>query len=89
VDQGRVAAHRQRYRITLGRYRIAYDVEDDELVVFVITVGHRRDVSSSLIKLLYRSTRSGQGSFLRNNRASVSLPLTGAVRRYKRCCCPQ
>jgi len=37
-----------RYRIRQGRYRIVYGVEDDELVVFAIKVGHRRDVYRAL-----------------------------------------
>ena len=37
-----------RYRIRHGRYRIVYGVEDDELIVFVIKIGHRRDVYRAL-----------------------------------------
>ena len=37
-----------RYRIRQGRYRIVYAVEDDELVVFVIKIGHRRDIYRAL-----------------------------------------
>jgi len=33
-----------RYRIRVGSYRIVYGVEDDELVVMVVKVGHRKDV---------------------------------------------
>jgi mRNA interferase RelE/StbE len=33
-----------RYRIRQGDYRIVYSVEDDRLVVWVVKVGHRRDV---------------------------------------------
>ena len=35
---------RDRYRIRQGVYRIAYAVEDDRLVVYVVKVGHRKDV---------------------------------------------
>lgn len=31
-------------RIRVGDYRVVYDVQDDELVVLVLRVGHRRDV---------------------------------------------
>jgi mRNA interferase RelE/StbE len=34
----------ERYRIRQGDYRIVYSVEDDVLVVWVVKVGHRRDV---------------------------------------------
>ena len=33
-----------KYRIRLGSYRIVYSIEDDELVVVVVKVGHRKDV---------------------------------------------
>jgi mRNA interferase RelE/StbE len=33
-----------RYRIRQGSYRIVYGIEDNELVVYVIKVGHRKDV---------------------------------------------
>jgi mRNA interferase RelE/StbE len=33
-----------RYRIRQGDYRIVYSVEDAVLVVWVVKVGHRRDV---------------------------------------------
>lgn len=32
------------YRIRVGNYRVVYDIEDDELVVLVLRVGHRREV---------------------------------------------
>lgn len=31
-------------RIRIGNYRVVYDVKDDELVVLVLRVGHRREV---------------------------------------------
>ena len=33
-----------RYRVRQGEYRIVYSVEDEELIVFVVKVGHRKDV---------------------------------------------
>ncbi|MGA2501435.1 MAG: type II toxin-antitoxin system RelE/ParE family toxin [Tepidisphaeraceae bacterium] len=33
-----------RYRIRQGRYRIVYSIQDDELTVWVVKVGHRKDV---------------------------------------------
>ena len=32
------------YRIRQGNYRVLYSIQDRELVVLVIKVGHRRDV---------------------------------------------
>jgi mRNA interferase RelE/StbE len=32
------------FRVRVGAYRIIYTIEDDVLLVVVVTVGHRRDV---------------------------------------------
>jgi mRNA interferase RelE/StbE len=34
----------ERYRLRQGRYRINYSIQDNELTVWVIKVGHRKDV---------------------------------------------
>jgi mRNA interferase RelE/StbE len=34
----------QRYRLRQGRYRILYSVQDDELTVWIVKVGHRKDI---------------------------------------------
>jgi mRNA interferase RelE/StbE len=33
-----------RYRIRQGVYRVVYSIEDKQLTVFVVKVGHRKDV---------------------------------------------
>lgn len=43
----KLVGHGDRYRVREGRYRIVYTVEDSRLVVWVIKVGHRRDVYRS------------------------------------------
>jgi mRNA interferase RelE/StbE len=35
---------RERYRVLQGRYRIVYSIQDDELTVWIVKVGHRKDV---------------------------------------------
>jgi len=35
---------RDRYRIRVGVYRILYSIRDRQLVVFVVKVGHRKNV---------------------------------------------
>ncbi|MFN2304392.1 MAG: type II toxin-antitoxin system RelE family toxin [Anaerolineales bacterium] len=35
---------RQKYRLRQGRYRILYSVQDDELTIWVVKVGHRKDI---------------------------------------------
>lgn len=37
-------SEQEKYRIRQGVYRIVYEIKDEELVVMVIKVGHRRDV---------------------------------------------
>jgi len=34
----------ERYRLRQGRYRIVYSIQDDELTVWVVMVGHRKDI---------------------------------------------
>ena len=33
-----------KYRVRQGSYRIVYSIEDNELIVVVVKVGHRKDV---------------------------------------------
>jgi mRNA interferase RelE/StbE len=32
----------ERYRVRQGRYRVIYSIQDDELTVWVVKVGHRK-----------------------------------------------
>ena len=34
----------ERYRLRQGKYRILYSIQDDELTVWMVKVGHRKDV---------------------------------------------
>jgi mRNA interferase RelE/StbE len=34
----------ERYRVRQGSYRILYEIEDQQVVVTVVKVGHRREV---------------------------------------------
>jgi len=34
----------ERYRIRQGNYRIIYSVQDEQLTIWVIKIGHRREV---------------------------------------------
>jgi mRNA interferase RelE/StbE len=33
-----------KYRVRHGAYRIVYGIEDEKLIVYVVKVGHRKDV---------------------------------------------
>jgi mRNA interferase RelE/StbE len=35
---------REGYRIRIGNYRVIYDILDGQLIVDVITLGHRKDI---------------------------------------------
>ena len=34
----------ERYRIRQGHYRIIYSIQDEEFTVWVVKIGHRRDI---------------------------------------------
>ena len=38
----------ERYRIRQGNYRVIYSIKDKELVIWVVKVGHRRDIYKKL-----------------------------------------
>jgi mRNA interferase RelE/StbE len=40
----KLSGHEQKYRVRQGDYRILFEIEDQRLIVYVIKVGHRRDV---------------------------------------------
>jgi len=37
-----------RYRVRQGNYRILYQIQDNELVIVVVRIGHRREVYRGL-----------------------------------------
>ena len=34
----------ERYRLRQGRYRIVYSIQDDDLTVWIVKVGHRKGI---------------------------------------------
>ncbi|MCE7936741.1 type II toxin-antitoxin system RelE/ParE family toxin [Candidatus Saccharibacteria bacterium CPR2] len=44
----KIRGSKSSYRIRVGTYRIIYSIYDQKLIVFVIKVGHRRDVYKKL-----------------------------------------
>ena len=34
----------ERYRLRQGRYRIVYSIQDDELTIWIVTIGHRKEI---------------------------------------------
>ena len=43
VGSEKLTGH-ERYRLRQGRYRIVYSIQDNELTVWVVKVGHRREI---------------------------------------------
>ena len=37
-----------KYRIRQGRYRIVYSIQDKELTIWVVKIGHRKDIYQKL-----------------------------------------
>lgn len=35
---------REAWRIRIGDYRVIYEIQDTQLVIYVITIGHRKEV---------------------------------------------
>ena len=34
----------ERYRLRQGRYRIIYSIQENELTIWIVTIGHRKDI---------------------------------------------
>ncbi|WXT99616.1 MAG: hypothetical protein Ctma_0320 [Catillopecten margaritatus gill symbiont] len=37
---------REAYRIRIGSYRVIYEINDNELIILVISIGHRKNIYS-------------------------------------------
>ena len=44
AGSAKLAGRDDRYRIRVGNYRVLYSIEDAALIVWVVKVGHRREV---------------------------------------------
>lgn len=43
-DTKKLSGQADAYRTRVGEYRIVYEIEDKQLLVWIIDVGHRRDI---------------------------------------------
>ncbi|MGP3926373.1 type II toxin-antitoxin system RelE family toxin [Streptomyces sp. 8N616] len=48
ADVKKLTGHDGLYRLRVEDYRVAYSIDDGQLIVLVVKVGHRRDVYKSL-----------------------------------------
>jgi mRNA interferase RelE/StbE len=48
LDIKALQGHNARWRLRIGDFRVVYTVEDGQLVVWVLSAGHRRDVCRNL-----------------------------------------
>ena len=44
LDVKKLQTNDQRYRLRVGDYRVVYMIEDKNIVVYVIDIGHRREI---------------------------------------------
>ena len=44
----KLAGYEDRYRLRVGDYRVIYEVMDGQLVILVVGVGHRREISRAM-----------------------------------------
>ena len=40
----KLAGYEDRYRLRVGDYRVIYEIMDEQIVVLVVGVGHRREI---------------------------------------------
>jgi mRNA interferase RelE/StbE len=48
ADIKKLAGYADRYRLRVGDYRVIYEIADQQLVILVIGVGHRREAYRAL-----------------------------------------
>ena len=44
----KIAGHTNDYRVRVGDWRIIYEVQNNKLIIFVLRIGHRKDVYRNL-----------------------------------------
>jgi len=48
ADIKKLAGYADRYRLRVGDYRVIYEIADDQLIILVVGVGHRREAYRAL-----------------------------------------
>ena len=52
LDIKKLDGHKNFYRIRFGNYRIVYEPLNDQVIVYVLLIGHRKDIYVELKKLV-------------------------------------
>ncbi len=48
ADIKKMAGYPDRYRLRVGDYRVIYEIADEQLIILVVGVGHRREAYRAL-----------------------------------------
>jgi mRNA interferase RelE/StbE len=48
ADIKKLAGYTDRYRLRVGDYRVIYEIIDEQLIILVVGVGHRREAYRAL-----------------------------------------
>jgi mRNA interferase RelE/StbE len=48
ADIKKLAGYSDRYRLRIGDYRVSYEIADEQLIILVVGVGHRREACRAL-----------------------------------------
>lgn len=48
ADIKKLAGYADRYRLRAGDYRVIYEIADEQLIILVVGVGHRREAYRAL-----------------------------------------
>jgi mRNA interferase RelE/StbE len=48
ADIKKLAGYADRYRLRAGDYRVIYEIADEQLIILIVGVGHRREAHRAL-----------------------------------------
>ena len=48
ADLKKLAGYTDRYRLRVGDYRVIYEIVDEQLIILIVGVGHRREAYRAL-----------------------------------------
>jgi mRNA interferase RelE/StbE len=48
ADINKLTGYADRYRLRVGDYRVIYEIADEQLIILIVGVGHRREAYRAL-----------------------------------------